>query len=560
MSKPSFQIIFSMKKNIVFVVLFFLIKISSYGQAPDWLWAVNDSGANYKESNSLALDLVNNSIVGGSFQDSSFNIGSFNLVHDTGSSWNSFIAKFDPLGNAVWAKSFGGGSQIKCVTTDAENKIYAIGCFIDTVLYLDTVQLQNSGNHSKNIFFIKLDSNGTILWAKSIANSSYQSQYAIHIDDLFNIYVAGEYSNSTLQINNVVISNEGGDDVLLAKYDSSGTLLWVTDGCSAYHEAVTSLGTDDSGNVYMAGFTEGEYISFGGNLLTNNGSTALFLVKYNQSGNLKWGRIASAWFGSTQALGMFVGRNGECTLTGNYDHSSLQFDNLTLIHTGSDYNSNTFIVKYNRNGNDIWANSISDSSSCYGNGITCDRYGNSYITGFFGNGIDSTTMFGNMELFGNHDIYVCALDSSGNFLWVNSAAGLQNTDEGTSIQVDSIGNIYTSGNLRSSNIDFGSIQLTNTGYGIFLSKMTSYVYVKQPEKVNGIAIFPNPTTNEFKIISEQTLNTIEIVNALGQVVQRENINQKSLIDIDVQSLPNGIYFVNIIGYKSNDIFKLLIER
>ena len=59
-----------------------------------------------------------------------------------------------------------------------------------------------------------------------------------------------------------------------------------------------------------------------------------------------------------------------------------------------------------------------------------------------------------------------------------------------------------------------------------------------------ISIFPNPPNNILNITSSEIISEIEIVNALGQVVYRTEVNADNAV-CDVKGLKAGVYVVRI---------------
>ena len=59
-----------------------------------------------------------------------------------------------------------------------------------------------------------------------------------------------------------------------------------------------------------------------------------------------------------------------------------------------------------------------------------------------------------------------------------------------------------------------------------------------------ITIYPNPTSDILNITSTETISEIEIVNIMGQVVYRNEVNDKNAV-CDVNGLANGIYVIRI---------------
>jgi hypothetical protein len=59
-----------------------------------------------------------------------------------------------------------------------------------------------------------------------------------------------------------------------------------------------------------------------------------------------------------------------------------------------------------------------------------------------------------------------------------------------------------------------------------------------------INIFPNPANDILNITSSETISEIEIVNALGQVAKRMEVNADNVV-CDVEDLTSGVYVVRI---------------
>jgi alpha-tubulin suppressor-like RCC1 family protein len=88
------------------------------------------------------------------------------------------------------------------------------------------------------------------------------------------------------------------------------------------------------------------------------------------------------------------------------------------------------------------------STSDIGYSIAVDSSGNVYTTGNFNGTVDFDpgASTNNLTSAGGNDIFVSKLDSSGNFVWAKRLGGAA-ADEGNSIAVDSLGNVYTTGSF-----------------------------------------------------------------------------------------------------------------
>jgi hypothetical protein len=104
--------------------------------------------------------------------------------------------------------------------------------------------------------------------------------------------------------------------------------------------------------------------------------------------------------------------------------------------------------------------------------------GNVYVTGFFSATADFDPGPGTFNLTsdGGQDIFVCKLNSDGNFVWAKDLGG-NGQDNGNSIAVDSAGNVLTTG-FFTGTADFdpgpGTFNLTSSGsFDTFVSKLDS---------------------------------------------------------------------------------------
>ena len=71
--------------------------------------------------------------------------------------------------------------------------------------------------------------------------------------------------------------------------------------------------------------------------------------------------------------------------------------------------------------------------------------------------------------------------------------------------------------------------------------------VKELKEFEGVTLFPNPTTGELTINSEQlTINNVEIFDVYGRKLSSNHlISKSSNLQINISHLPAGIYFVQI---------------
>ncbi|MBN2724369.1 MAG: SBBP repeat-containing protein, partial [Deltaproteobacteria bacterium] len=127
-------------------------------------------------------------------------------------------------------------------------------------------------------FLTKFDSSGNKVWTKQWGTSSYDYAYSVAVDSSGNLYVAGSTEGS-LDGN----TSAGSSDAFLTKFDSSENKVWTKQWGTSSGDFANSVAVDPSGNLYVAGFTAG---SLDGNTSASGGDA--FLTKFDSSGNKVW--------------------------------------------------------------------------------------------------------------------------------------------------------------------------------------------------------------------------------------------------------------------------------
>jgi hypothetical protein len=97
---------------------------------------------------------------------------------------------------------------------------------------------------------------------------------------------------------------------------------------------------------------------------------------------------------------------------------------------------------------------------------------------------------------------------------------------------------------------------------IFTNSCDGIVSIDELHKENDMSIFPNPTTNELTI-KYADLNNSELIiyNLMGSVLLRKNSwSGASEIKLDVSSLQNGIYFLEIKTKSGAAVQKFVVNR
>lgn len=198
-------------------------------------------------------------------------------------------------------------------------------------------------------------------------------------------------------------------------------------------------------------------------------------IGYCQTVSYNWAR-KFAGSGTEDGISIVVDGLGNVFSVGVFQGAT-DFDpgpsNYFLTPTGF---GGTYVSKLSSTGTFVWARQFSGTSNTYVSDIELDATGNVYVFGSFTGTTDFDPGAGTYTLAsaGSSDIYICKLNSSGNFIWARNLGGV-GSEGASSFKLDPLGNLYLSGTFAFT-ADFdpgtGTFNLTSAGVeDIFFCKL-----------------------------------------------------------------------------------------
>ncbi|HTC78444.1 MAG TPA: SBBP repeat-containing protein, partial [Terriglobales bacterium] len=391
---------------------------------PTLTWNTFLGGAGIDEAFGFAVDVVGNFYVVG-FSTAAW--GSPVAAYDGGGA-DAFAAKLDSNGNLIWNTFLGGGGAAKGfgVAVDVIGNVYVTG--FSNATWGSPVHAFNGGI---DIFVVKLDSNGNLIWNTFLGGSgpALETGRAVAVDVTGNVYVAG-YSPATW-CSPVRAFSGGPLDAFAAKLDSNGILAWSTflgGGGTDYGYAVA---VDISGNVYVAGDSDA---AWGSPVRAFSGGIAAFVAKLDPNGTLTWNTFLGGGLDdSCQALAM--DESGNVYVAG---YSEATWGSPVRAFSGGQYD--VFAAKLDSGGALTWNTFLGSGSSDFGAGVTLDASGNVYVGGY------SAATWGTPTrgFTGGLDVFAAKLDSGGALTW-NTFLGSGSSDFCFAVAVDANGDVGVAG-------------------------------------------------------------------------------------------------------------------
>jgi len=194
------------------------------GNPPEEEWNKTFGGVEYDACYSVQLTSDGGYIIAG---------GTYSYGFGGSDVW---LIKTDAYGNMQWNQTFGGPQNEAC---------YVIQKTLDGG-YVVSGKTKISEPENYDVLLIKTDADGNKVWNKTYGGASFDAGWWVQLTSDGGYIVTG-----------VTESKGAGDgDIWLIKTDSSGEMLWnKTFGGSGYEEAEAVLQTTDGGFIFV-GFTE----------------------------------------------------------------------------------------------------------------------------------------------------------------------------------------------------------------------------------------------------------------------------------------------------------------
>ena len=299
-------------------------------------------------------------------------------------------------------------------------------------------------------------------WAQTLSGAGDQQANSVAVDRFGQIHLTGYFVGAT-DFHGASLTNAGLFDCFIARYRPSGELIWAKSLGGPNQDVGLGVAADAEGNTLVAG-----YFQFGALLgstkVTNAGSSDGIVMKLNPAGAVTWTRTIGGT-GDDRAYTVATDALGNVFAAGHFQDGA-KFDGQTLTHRGA---VDLFVVKYDPDGNQIWAKSAGGGNVDVAYAIATDTASNVWVAGYFGDQarFQDTTI----TAAGNSDLFLAKYSPQGDVLWVRSGGGTEQ-DYANAVATTPDGGGLIAGTIRGQ-ASFGSKVVTGIGLRTYIARYTA---------------------------------------------------------------------------------------
>lgn len=311
------------------------------------------------------------------------------MMYGSGSTWITYLAKYDSDFNFLWANTFTASSSLtpSRVAVDADGNIAFGGKYMGTLDLDPSAGVSSISNTFTDVFWAKYDSNGNLLWHKTATNAGVQDSFGdLVFDSDGNLIVAAKYQNA-VTIDGTAYYNASYDNFgCVTKFSPNGTLMWnkgIGNSGSSSYIGFPSINVTSNNDIILTGTFEGQQNFEAGTIVLNNGSTAsgsFYMAKLSSNGTFVWAK--GLYAPTSEGHSLNIGADGNLYVCGLISGAAdMDFSAASASLTPSPSNAeNYFLASYTEDGDYRWAEIVATT----GDGIvTTDPENRPWLLGSF---------------------------------------------------------------------------------------------------------------------------------------------------------------------------------
>lgn len=348
-----------MKTTLVYLLIFF--SAISFGQSFQWIQHITGINNQIPTGNRITTNSAGESFVVGTFMNQTI-IGADTLTSN-GIQF-TYFAKYSSNGTPIFARKISGTVRVhgNAIAIDKQNNIYIAGAFEGSATFQTTTLYSTGTGAMQDPYVAKYDSNGILIWVEHYSGNNGMQPYSIKTDTLSNVYFTGELAG-TRTIGTYNLTALGVYDMFLIKLDSLGTVQWARNYGGNSKVNAYDMTLDNNLNIYTVGhFGDAnngvtlQNVVFGVTTLSTPRINAcdIFLAKFDNLGNAIFAKKMGGDYQGDRGFGICYDGVNSLYITGCYEGQAIfGTDTISAIPPTSGYGG-AFLARYDLLGNCHW--------------------------------------------------------------------------------------------------------------------------------------------------------------------------------------------------------------
>jgi len=280
-----------------------------------------------------------------------------------------------------WAKNFGGADYSYFISTTADGSGYvAVGTSFSNGDWTGT-----AGKYSIDAIIVKFDTNDNVTWVKNFGGLGHDGfDSVVAVSDGYvavGLSEAGSFGNGDW----AGVSGKGNYDATIVKFDTNGNVTWAKNFGGRGEDQFVSVIAVDGGYVAVGISESGSFGNGDWAGATGNGDHDAIMVKFDTDGNVIW---AKNFGGLDYDVFFSVTADSSGYVAVGYSGPA-SFGNGDWVGIAGKGGEDAIMVKFDTDGNVIWAKNFGGNSDDQFSSVTADS------SGYVAAGTSWTLSFGN---------------------------------------------------------------------------------------------------------------------------------------------------------------------
>jgi len=280
-------------------------------------------------------------------------------------------------------------------------------------------------------------------WSDKLGSTGSDDSRHVAMDNDGNTYTASHFYG-TIRVGTRTLTAAGSRDTYVAKFDRTGTLVWVRQIMGTGYKSAEAISVNNQGRVALVGYLSGN-MKIGTSNYNSNGGDAYVVTFSASNGATQWWNVVG---GSNTQVGRAVtfAPNGTVYVAGNF--RGQVGDGWWTQNSEGGYDC--FLASFSSSGSMSWVRNVGGGTGeCYPTDIAANDANDALITGYYygqvvldpwNNRTDSTHTTAN-----GPDAFVSAFGTNLQYKWHTVVWTPWHRSYVNSIDVDSQNRIYLAG-------------------------------------------------------------------------------------------------------------------